>query len=127
MDNSRVHSQQRRTPGLNEAARDSGFLSNELKDARGPILIGVAVVAALGLVAWLSGSQNTAAGPLREPEGGALYERTLGTLSRFCDPKRDLKGIDEFCRQQADFIIRFPQCDAACRALAAPHHSLPTR
>jgi cytochrome b pre-mRNA-processing protein 3 len=97
-----------------------------LKEGTGPILMGLVLVAMLGVVAWLAGSENTRSGPLREPERQALYERTLGTLSEFCDPKRGLKGIDDFCRQQADFILRFPQCDTACRALVAPYHR-PTR
>jgi hypothetical protein len=50
-------------------------------------------------------------------ERHALYERTLQTLqSPSCDPARN--GLKDYCRQQAEFIIKFPECDAACGELA---------
>jgi hypothetical protein len=64
---------------------------------------------------------------LPSSERRALYERTLHTLESSCDPQRQPRGLDDFCRDQADFVVQFPECDAACRTLAARHSPEPTR
>jgi hypothetical protein len=35
--------------------------------------------------------------------------------------------VAEYCRQQADFIKRFPECDRECRDLAARFAPQPSR
>jgi hypothetical protein len=58
-------------------------------------------------------------------ERQALYERTLQTLSTTCS--EPVAGLDKFCREQADFIVQFPECDNACVAMAQRHRSQATR
>jgi cytochrome b pre-mRNA-processing protein 3 len=50
----------------------------------------------------------------------ALYERTFETLSTVCVKPGD-PMLQDYCRSQAAFIVRFPECDDACRALVQPH------
>ncbi len=60
-----------------------------------------------------------------EVERRALYERTLETLRASCMQARGPTFTD-YCREQADFVRRFPECDSECRELAArfaPHPS----
>jgi hypothetical protein len=72
-------------------------------------------------------SQRRAVEGLPQAERRELYERTLRTLqSPSCDPQRS-KGLDDYCREQADFIVQFPECDAACAELANRHRQRPTR
>lgn len=59
-------------------------------------------------------------------ERRALYERTLQTLRSDCvAPEGDDQGA--FCRTQAELIIRFPECDTACQALARRNELRATR
>lgn len=49
------------------------------------------------------------------PERRALYQRTLQTLHT-CEQSGS--SLEDYCREQADFLRRFPECDDACRKLA---------
>lgn len=59
-------------------------------------------------------------------ERRALYERTLETLRTTCSQARGPELAD-YCRQQADFVKRFPECDSECRELAARFAPRPSR
>jgi cytochrome b pre-mRNA-processing protein 3 len=63
---------------------------------------------------------------LPEAERKALYVRTLETLRTVCSqaPGPNLAG---YCREQADFVERFPECDGECHAFAARFASQPSR
>lgn len=61
-----------------------------------------------------------------EAERRALYERTLETLRTSCMQARGPTFTD-YCREQADFIRRFPECDSECRELAARFAPQPSR
>lgn len=63
---------------------------------------------------------------LPTPERHALYERTRETLRSSCPQARD-PDVAEHCRQQAEFIRRFPECNAECRELAAHVAHQPSR
>jgi len=52
------------------------------------------------------------------PERLALYDRTLRTLVSQCNGAKRPSGLEDFCREQAELVLQFPDCDAACRALA---------
>lgn len=91
------------------------------------VLVFAAVV--LALLVWLRGPQAEERAIRRLPEGErrALYERTLRTLESSCEPSKRPKGLEDFCREQAEFVARFPDCDASCRAVAAKFRHLPSR
>jgi hypothetical protein len=91
------------------------------------IAIGWLYISLLSAAVWIwwSGQNNVARLPA--PERGAFYERTRGTLTALCDPSKGLMGLDDYCREQAELILQFPECDAACRALAEQQRFLPLR
>ena len=64
---------------------------------------------------------------LPEAERRALYARTLRTLEASCAPTERSPGLDDYCREQAEFLLNFPECDVACRALSLKYSGLPTR
>jgi hypothetical protein len=78
---------------------------------------------------WISSdaAQRDALGRLPEPERRALYERTLHTLDSTCDTAARPDGLADFCREQAEFVRHFPECDTACRALAQRSVPPPSR
>jgi hypothetical protein len=46
----------------------------------------------------------------------ALFDRTWSTLQEFCLGQPQPPPLHEYCRQQANFVLSFDECDAACRA-----------
>jgi len=57
-------------------------------------------------------------------ERQALYARTLETLSSSCEHP-SARTLIEYCRDQSNFIKRFPECDRTCQTLAARRSRLP--
>jgi hypothetical protein len=99
---------------------------------RRPAALVALVVAATALlvasVLFLGpGTEREALARLSVVERRALYERTFRTLESSCDPERRPRGLDDFCQEQAEFLKRFPECVAACDALAAKFEPLPSR
>jgi cytochrome b pre-mRNA-processing protein 3 len=78
------------------------------------------LVGLLGLsAAWLLRDGGTG-GELRRLPGAerrALYLRILETLRTTC-PRATGPGLTDYCRDQAEFVARFPECDRFCRELA---------
>jgi hypothetical protein len=95
------------------------------------VAIAAGVIAATGLAAivWLRGPdrEQAAIGGLAPQERRALYERTLSTLQSTCASSKGSTGLDDFCRDQAEFIVKFPECNASCAALAGKFRGIPTR
>lgn len=61
-------------------------------------------------------------------ERRTLYLRTLDTLRTSCASGAPAAAVlDDHCRHQAAFISQFPECDAACQALAEPFLPKPSR
>jgi hypothetical protein len=89
------------------------------------LAIALAILAAL---LWYASEidEHDALSELPARERNALYQRTLHTLQTTCDPARQPSGLEPFCHDQAEFIVQFPECDGACRALANVHRG-PTR
>lgn len=84
------------------------------------------ILSALFLVAFMQTRIERELSDLPVAERRALYERTRDTLQTTCmlASGQELTG---YCRQQADFITRFPECDGECHALAARFKPRPTR
>lgn len=99
--------------------------SRTSKSLRGlALLVGVATA---GLIAqYLHGRTNRELRDLPEADRRALYQRTLETLRTTCEHASGSQ-LTDYCRSQADFIERFPECDSECRELARRFHPQPTR
>jgi hypothetical protein len=91
------------------------------------VAIAAAVISVLALWTADHRAERGAIEQLPAQDRRALYERTLHTLRSSCDPRTLPDGLGDFCREQAEFVTQFPECDAACRALAKAHESKPTR
>lgn len=76
---------------------------------------------------WSPGPESRAIRDLPEPERHVLYERTLATLHSPCDPAHGSDGLKDYCREQAEFIVQFPECDVACASLARRYLASPAR
>ncbi|MBK7156953.1 MAG: hypothetical protein IPH72_35195 [Sandaracinaceae bacterium] len=79
----------------------------------------VAVALLIGLSAWRAMRPSRAIEGLPAAERRALYDRTIESLATVC--RSHQVGLADFCRDQAELVVRFPECDATCRAVADPH------
>jgi hypothetical protein len=83
--------------------------------------------AMLLLWTWRHQRELDAIEQLAKPERRDLYERTLQTLTSSCGRGTRPSGLDEFCRQQAEFILQFSECDASCQSLSRQQRGTPAR
>jgi cytochrome b pre-mRNA-processing protein 3 len=80
------------------------------------------VLLVLGAVwLYLQGGENRALNALSPAQRAALFQETRDSIRLMClsdaGVKKAFKGR---CAQQADFLARFPECDAACQQEIAP-------
>lgn len=60
-------------------------------------------------------------------ERAALYEKTLRGAESLCAQAGADDALRDRCADSASFLLLFPECDDACRALARTHRREPTR
>ena len=85
------------------------------------------VVVVLGVWGWSATAPRRAVERLSDEERRALYGRTIETLRSTCRDDHRPPALDDYCRGQADFIVLFPECEAACRDLARSERGAPER
>jgi len=90
----------------------------------------LAILAGLAALAlWVAfshqGSEHRAVAAIPAEERHVLYLRTMDNL-RFCKGSTS-EGLKNFCENQAEFAVNFPECDAECRALSLVHLLGPRR
>ena len=88
---------------------------------------GALATALLALSISRGNAERRAVGRLPELERRALYGRTMQTLGSTCEEANRRSGLEKYCREQAEFVVEFPECDAACSALARRHRAGPSR
>lgn len=81
----------------------------------GPLLALVAFAAGL-FALWTRDAERAALARLSGDERGRLYQRTLENLRSTCSVES--VALRAYCQQQAEFILKFPECGAGCQALA---------
>jgi hypothetical protein len=86
----------------------------------------LAIVLGVGLWVWTQGSEGRAIQRLDPVQRHALYVSTLQALESTCQTERDT-GLRAYCRQQAEFIRKFPECDEHCREVARIQLAEPAR
>jgi hypothetical protein len=60
-------------------------------------------------------------------ERQALYQETLRSTESICAQAGTDEALVDRCMDNARFLLAFPECDDACRAIATTHQRLPTR
>jgi hypothetical protein len=73
----------------------------------------LAVVGSLLLWIWLRDSEGRSLRGMPATERAALYQRTAEDLRTACGAGR-ADDLADHCEQQARFLLKFPECDAAC-------------
>ena|ERR1051326_404973 len=76
------------------------------------------IVVGLGLFwTWRRGTERRALLQLAPAERQEIYQREVATFRTLCIIKAGEADWEERCRQRADFILRFPECDSQCRTM----------
>lgn len=107
-------------------ASQGGLFSRDLApEPRKPWLIRAAVVGAialgcLGVWLWVQSSEGGALRALSPAQREALFKETWKDQRMKCPTSAKPVDTPERCRQRAEFLLLFPQCDEACRAQLAP-------
>ena len=87
------------------------------------VVVGVVAVACLGVWVWVQNTKGGAVLALAPAQREALFKETWKAQRMRCSKVGEQVDTSEQCRQRAEFLLLFPQCDEACRAELA--HSLP--
>ena len=66
----------------------------------------------LGAYVWSENAPSRALARMDPLARKVEYDRVLAELRSLCAPPEP--ALEEHCRHQARFLVRFPECDAAC-------------
>jgi len=80
----------------------------------------------LAYLAWSRGEKRAAVEQLAPAERRIAFQSSLESFKRLCVERRD-PALEAYCRDQAEVIEVFPECDAACREILAKSRPPPTR
>jgi hypothetical protein len=83
----------------------------------------LALATAIATWFWLEGAEERALGELPLRDRRDIYARELANLRALCAPPAN-SDLSERCRQQAEFVLEFPECDSACQELAGRLRSI---
>ncbi len=114
--------------GMTDGADSSqgGLFSRDLApEPRKPWLIraavvGVVALASLGVWLWVQNSEGGAVRAMAPAQREALFKETWKDHRMRCPRTAEAADTPERCRQRAEFLLLFPQCDEACRAELEP-------
>ncbi|RKG96673.1 hypothetical protein [Corallococcus carmarthensis] len=84
-------------------------------------------VAMVGVFIWLQGGENRALSAMSPSQREALFSETRDEFRLLCLVDGGASRWPKKCARQADFLVRFPECDDACRREVEPFLPRPSR
>lgn len=84
------------------------------------VVLGAIAAVGLGLWLWMQGSKDGALRAMSPVQREALFKETWKDYRLRCTGAPEHSDSRAVCQQRAEFLLRFPQCDEACRAQVAP-------
>ncbi len=81
------------------------------------IALAAAIVGAILILVHSGGAERRAIREMPARERQALYQRTVQNLRSVCSVPED--AMRDFCREQAQLVLEFQECDSSCQTLAA--------
>jgi hypothetical protein len=76
---------------------------------------------------WSLGAEERAIARLDPAQRREVYERALGQVQFLCGQSPRTDALEKRCTEELQFIVKFPECDAPCQALARSHAPRPTK
>jgi hypothetical protein len=84
------------------------------------------VLAVIGTTYWSHRQAHADLLGIPTQERQSLYEHTLEALRTTCT-RTIGEDLAQYCREQAQFVSQFPECDASCLALCRKYAPKPTK
>ncbi|HZR84431.1 MAG TPA: hypothetical protein VFD92_25255 [Candidatus Binatia bacterium] len=86
----------------------------------------VSLIALVGWIAWSVSEERRAIAHMPPEQRRVIYDHTMDTIRSMCADRSDA-AIRQRCREQAQFLLAFPECDADCEQALEPLFQHPTR
>jgi hypothetical protein len=112
---------------MSTAKRPEQVQSASDRDLAWRVLAVLFVVALAAAFVWSLGAEERAIARMDPVERRALYERTLGGVQFLCGQSPRTDALEKRCTEQLQFIVKFPECDGPCQAIARGHAPRPTK
>jgi cytochrome b pre-mRNA-processing protein 3 len=84
------------------------------------LVIGGVLLVSVGVWMWVHGSEGGALRAMSPAQREAFYQETWAAQRAKCLTDAGPTEPASRCRQRAQYLLQFPQCDEACRAELAP-------
>lgn len=84
------------------------------------VVMGAVALGALGVWVWVHGSEEGALLAMSPAQRTVLFQEAWEDQRTRCLGGEGPRDTESRCRQRAEYLLRFPQCDEACRAELAP-------
>lgn len=84
------------------------------------LVIGAVLLGLVGVWMWVQGSEGGALRAMSPAQREAFYQETWKAQRAKCLGDAGPTEPESRCRQRAQYLLQFPQCDEACRAELAP-------
>ncbi len=75
---------------------------------------------------WSANEEARTVRALPRDQRAPVFTRTLQNLRVLCEPAPP-RSLRDHCRDQAGFILKFPECDDSCQEIARRHLTMPQR
>jgi len=90
-------------------------------------VLGAIAAVSLGVWLWVQNSEGGAVRAMAPAQREALFKETWKAQRMRCPRTAEAADTPERCRQRAEFLMLFPQCDETCRAELAPLLQAPVK
>ncbi|MCY1017974.1 hypothetical protein [Pyxidicoccus sp. MSG2] len=98
------------------------------KRVRQVVVLSVVLLVLGAVWLYLQGGENRALNAMSPAQRAALFQETRDSIRLMCLSDAGVKkAFQGRCAKQADFLVRFPECDEACKQEVAPMLPQPTR
>lgn len=87
---------------------------------------GVAILALFAAWGWLRDREVRELSHLPAETRQGLYQRSMANLTSVC-VGAEAQRVEAFCREEAERVLRLPECDEACERIARARLANPSR
>jgi cytochrome b pre-mRNA-processing protein 3 len=114
-----------------DSSETGGLFSRELAPPprgsrmRKGLVIGAVFLVTVGVFLWVQGTEGGGLRAMSPAQREAFYQEAWRAQRAKCLTPDGPRDSESRCRQRAQYLLQFPQCDEACRAELAPSLQAP--
>jgi hypothetical protein len=109
-----------------DSSESGGLFSRELAPQprgsrlRKGLVLGAVLLGSVGVWLWVQGSEGGGLRAMSPAQREAFYQEAWAAQRAKCLHPDGPRDPESRCRQRAQYLLQFPQCDEACRTELAP-------